>query len=74
MATEEALKDCSDSGVASPFVGLLATYDDEQSVGLKTRYALNKNLGGIMFWQLYDDKFARGLLDAITNVWRVGER
>ena len=48
---------------------LLATYDDERSVGLKVRYALRRNLGGIMFWQLYDDKFSGGLLDAITNVW-----
>ncbi|MFM7015534.1 MAG: glycoside hydrolase family 18 protein [Bacteroidota bacterium] len=46
---------------------LLATYDDERSVGLKTRYALTKNLGGIMFWQLYDDKFSGGLLDAIVG-------
>ena len=53
---------------------LIATYDDERSVALKTRYALNKNLGGIMFWQLYDDKFTRGLLDAITIVWRDGYR
>ena len=53
---------------------LLATYDDERSVALKTRYALSNDLGGIMFWQLYDDKFARGLLDAITDVGRVIER
>jgi len=48
---------------------LIATYDDERSVALKVRYALRKNLGGIMFWQLYDDKFSGGLLDAITGVW-----
>jgi len=44
---------------------LLATYDDEQSVAAKTRYALDRRLGGIMFWQLYDDKFRSGLLDTI---------
>lgn len=44
---------------------LLATYDDEQSVALKTRYAVEMKLGGIMFWQLYDDKFHYGLLDVI---------
>ena len=44
---------------------LLATYDDEQSVTLKTKYAREKKLGGIMFWQLMDDKFRHGLLDAI---------
>ena len=44
---------------------LLATYDDEKSVAMKTRYAREKKLGGIMFWQLYDDKFQGGLLDVI---------
>lgn len=44
---------------------LLATYDDENSVALKTKYAVEKKLGGIMFWQLYDDKFHHGLLDTI---------
>ena len=28
-----------------------------------------------MFWQLYDDKFIGGLLDAITGVWsNLGEK
>jgi abortive infection bacteriophage resistance protein len=31
----------------------------------KNRYSLNNNLGAIMFWQLYDDKFRGGLLDVI---------
>jgi chitinase len=44
---------------------LLATYDDEQSIALKTKYAVQHKLGGIMFWQLYDDKFHQGLLDII---------
>lgn len=44
---------------------LLATYDDEKSIALKTKYAVDNNLGGIMFWQLYDDKFHNGLLDTI---------
>jgi chitinase len=44
---------------------LLATYDDEKSVALKTKYAVQNKLGGIMFWQLYDDKFHDGLLDVI---------
>ncbi|MBL7766418.1 MAG: glycoside hydrolase family 18 protein [Chitinophagaceae bacterium] len=44
---------------------LLATYDDDQSVRLKTQYALQQKLGGIMFWQLYDDSFQDGLLNAI---------
>lgn len=46
---------------------LLATYDDEQSIALKTKYALENKLGGIMFWQLYDDKFHDGLLETINK-------
>jgi chitinase len=46
---------------------LLATYDDPMSVALKTRYAVEHHLGGIMFWQLYDDSFHNGLLDVINR-------
>lgn len=45
----------------------LASFDDERSIALKTRYATKKNLGGIMFWQLYDDQFHGGLLDVIDK-------
>lgn len=44
---------------------LLATYDDERSIALKTNYAVKNKLGGVMFWQLYDDKFHHGLLEKI---------
>lgn len=44
---------------------LLATYDDERSIAIKTKYAVANKLGGIMFWQLNDDKFHNGLLDVI---------
>ena len=30
---------------------LFMSYDDTVSVALKTRYAIQKGLGGIMFWQ-----------------------
>jgi chitinase len=46
---------------------LIATYDDEQSIALKTKYVVKNKLGGIMFWQLYDDKFHNGLLDEINK-------
>lgn len=45
----------------------LITYDDERSMTLKTQYVLQNNLGGIMFWQLADDKPVNGLLDAIDK-------
>jgi chitinase len=46
---------------------MLVTYDDSLSITLKTKYAINKKLGGIMFWQLADDKYQNGLLNAIYN-------
>jgi chitinase len=44
---------------------LFVTFDDTLSIRLKTRYALEKHLGGIMFWQLPEDLFSGGLLDVI---------
>ena len=52
----------------SPSEGLFATFDDSTSVSLKTKYAIDKNLGGIMFWELRGDERANSLLDAIYNV------
>jgi chitinase len=45
---------------------MLATYDDKTSIRLKTQYALDKKLGGIMFWQLADDAYRDGLLAVIS--------
>jgi chitinase len=52
--------------------GLFATYDDSLSIALKTRYAIENNLNGIMFWQLSGDKPERGLLEVIDQVKRGG--
>lgn len=42
------------------------SYDDTASVKIKTIYAKNQKLGGIMFWQLsHDTKEENSLLDAI---------
>ncbi len=50
---------------------LLASYDDTASIRLKTLYALHKKLGGVMFWQLTDDRFfSGGLLDVIDRTKR----
>ena len=47
---------------------LFATLDDSVSIRLKTEYAIRKGLGGVMFWQLADDRyFSGGLLDVIFN-------
>lgn len=47
-----------------------ATYDDAQSVAAKARYVRTQGLGGIMFWQLADDKHKDGLLQAIHEALR----
>ena len=41
------------------------TYDDTMSVRLKTKYAFDNGLGGIMFWQIGADTPNDGLVDAI---------
>lgn len=46
------------------------TYDDKRSVAAKTNYALNKKLGGIMFWRLNGDTYTDGLLEAIDRQLR----
>ncbi|MFS4415159.1 glycoside hydrolase family 18 protein [Maribacter sp. 2307ULW6-5] len=44
----------------------MLSYDDTVSVTKKTDYAMEKGLGGIMFWELGNDtKEENGLLDAI---------
>jgi chitinase len=46
---------------------IFVTYDDSVSITRKTNYAISKKLGGIMFWQLMDDKYSNGLLDVMYN-------
>ncbi|MBT5213910.1 MAG: glycoside hydrolase, partial [Pelagibacteraceae bacterium] len=46
---------------------IFATFDDEKSIVLKVKYAKENNLGGIMFWQLMNDKKEDGLLKTMVN-------
>jgi chitinase len=46
---------------------LFATYDDKRSIEAKTRYVLDKKLGGIMFWHLGHDTAKDGLVDTINK-------
>ncbi len=46
------------------------TFDDSRSIETKMKYVMDRGLGGIMFWQLADDKFSNGLLDLIDRVKR----
>lgn len=50
----------------NPKDSLMMSYDDTVSVAEKTKYAMEKGLGGIMFWELGNDTKEEGsLLDAI---------
>ncbi len=54
---------------------LFITYDDTVSVRLKARYAIDNNLGGIMFWeQSQDTKKEHSLLDIIFDEAGNGEK
>jgi chitinase len=70
LATERGFVIKWDSIAQAPYAinedrNILATYDDKRSMALKTQYAMDQGLGGIMFWQLCDDKPKGGLLDVI---------
>jgi len=52
----------------SPKLKEFVTFDDPISIGFKTQYAIEKGLGGIMFWQLTDDRQDGGMLQAIWEV------
>ena len=47
---------------------LFATGDDLNSIAEKTKYAIKKKLGGIMFWELVQDTPTNGLLDKIYQL------
>jgi len=47
---------------------LYITYDGETSMKLKTQYAIDQKLDGIMFWELSIDKPTQGLLDVIDSI------
>ena len=44
-----------------------ATFDDATSLAGKARYVRREGLGGLMFWQLGEDKLRNGLLQAIHD-------
>jgi chitinase len=47
---------------------LFATFDDFRSIKAKMKYIRQKDLGGIMFWQLSQDKPQNGLVDLIYSL------
>ena len=73
LAPERGFNILWDSIAHAPYAlnqerNILATYEDERSMALKTKYAIDQGLGGIMFWQLCDDKPKGGLLEVINGV------
>ncbi len=46
---------------------IFVTYDDARSLTEKMKYVNQKRLNGIMFWELSNDVFKGGLLEAIIN-------
>lgn len=53
---------------------LYFTYDDKKSIALKTKYAIDQKLDGIMFWELGCDREKDGLLDEIVRVKNSGKK
>lgn len=65
-----------DSAARAPYLynsatQLFVTYDDKHSLAEKIKYAMEKGLNGIMFWQLGNDVSENGLLEAIINAMKV---
>lgn len=58
----------------NPGLQQFITYEDARAVKEKTEYVLKLGLGGIMFWQLAQDKSPGGLLDAIHEAKTAGNR
>jgi chitinase len=47
-----------------------ATFDNKRSIEAKSKYVMEKNLGGIMFWQLGHDTAKDGLVDTINKTFK----
>lgn len=45
---------------------IFVSYEDPESIGLKSRYVLDHKLGGVMFWDYSGDP-SGALLDAIDT-------
>jgi chitinase len=50
----------------NPQTGIMITYDDPQSLGVKVDLVKSRGLGGVMFWELSGDDAKNTLLDAIN--------
>ncbi|MBI4511978.1 MAG: cellulose binding domain-containing protein [Deltaproteobacteria bacterium] len=46
----------------NPATGIMISYDDPESLGIKAQYVRDKRLGGVMFWELSGDDAEASLL------------
>ncbi len=53
---------------------LFATFDDKRSMAIKTKYAMDQKLDGIMFWEISHDTSKDGLVDVIYGVKTGGKK
>lgn len=72
LTPEHGFRNFWDNATQAPYVyneekKLFATYDDKRSIQLKTRYAIDQGLQGVMFWELTLDNYADGLLSEIDR-------
>ena len=70
IASDKSFRFFWDDVAKAPYLynsekNLFVTYDNRNSIELKTRYAMDKKLGGIMFWELSLDEPKDGLLEVI---------
>ena len=72
IATDKTFQFFWDDVAKAPYLynsdkKLFVTYDNRTSIELKTRYAMDKKIGGIMFWELSLDDPKDGLLEVIFS-------
>jgi chitinase len=51
--------------------GTMITYDDPELLALKANYVKERNLGGIMIWELAADDRSHSLLNAVYDTLNV---
>ncbi len=56
-----------------PDKGVFITYEDPESLAIKTNYVKEHSLGGIMFWELSEDDPTLTLLNTIYEALSTGE-
>ncbi|KAI8071561.1 glycoside hydrolase superfamily [Gongronella butleri] len=52
----------------NPSSKVFISYDDPQSIGIKTDYAISKNLGGLMVWSVDEDSSSNELLNVAAKI------